>query len=94
MERNFDGIWIPKSVWESKDLGWIEKLVLVEIDRLDKCVGCYASNQYFSDFFNLSKRRIIEIITSLIDKGYVEREIIYKTGTKEVEKRILRPIER
>jgi len=34
MNRDFKGVWIPKEVWINKDLTWMEKLFLVEIDSL------------------------------------------------------------
>ncbi|MGL5330986.1 MAG: conserved phage C-terminal domain-containing protein, partial [Peptostreptococcaceae bacterium] len=92
MQRDFKGIWIPKKIWNDKELGWTEKLVLVEIDSLDNDEGCFASNQYFSEFFNLSTRRIINIINTLVEKGYLERQLVYKTNSKIIEKRILKVV--
>ncbi|MDN6167642.1 MAG: helix-turn-helix domain-containing protein, partial [Lactococcus lactis] len=71
MERAFKGIWIPKEIWLDKDLNWVEKILLVEIDSLDNDEGCWASNGYFADFFNLSKNRISILISSLSKKGYI-----------------------
>lgn len=92
MERDFKGIWIPKEVWLCKDLKAMEKLFLVEIDSLDNEEGCYASNDYFSEFFNLSKNRCSEIIKGLEKKGILEIDYKYKTGTQSIEKRIIKVI--
>lgn len=89
-ERDFKGIWIPKDVWISKDLTLQEKVFLVEISSLDNNDGCYASNGYFADFFGISKTRVSLVIKSLIDKGYITSKIIYKEGTKEILKRVLK----
>jgi len=89
-ERSFKGIWIPKEVWLSKDLTLQEKVFLVEISSLDNDNGCYASNGYFADFFGISKTRVSLVIKSLIDKGYIISNIIYKEGSKEILKRVLK----
>lgn len=90
MERAFKGIWIPKEIWLSEDLNIMEKLFLVEIDSLDNDHGCFASNDYFSKFFKLSKNRCSEIIKSLEEKKYILISYKYIPGTKQIEKRILR----
>ena len=79
MEKNnraFKGIWIPKEVWESKELTLQQKVMLVEIDSLDNEKGCYASNKYFSEFFGISSGRVSQVINELIDKGYLNAEYI------------------
>jgi hypothetical protein len=78
MNRDFKGVWIPKEIWIDKELTWMEKLLLVEINSLDNIEGCYASNQYFADFFNLSASRISEIISSLVEKKYITSKLIYE----------------
>lgn len=92
MERGFKGIWIPKEIWLDKTLTLEEKVMLVEIDSLDCGDGCFAQNAYFADFFDLSKNRVCAIIRSLKDKGYIVVNIIYKSGSKEVEKRSMRMV--
>lgn len=74
--RAFKGIWIPKEVWESKELTLQQKVMLVEIDSLDNEKGCYASNKYFSEFFGISSGRVSQVINELIDKGYLNAEYI------------------
>ena len=91
MNRDFRGIWIPKEVWLSKDLSTNEKILLAEIDSLGgSSDGCFASNQYFADFFDLSKDRISRLVSGLKNKGYITVELIYKEGTCEVDKRIIK----
>ena len=91
MNRDFRGIWIPKEIWLSKDLSTNEKILLAEIDSLGgSSDGCFASNQYFADFFDLSKDRISRLISGLKNKGYITVELIYKEGTCEVDKRIIK----
>ena len=91
MNRDFRGIWIPKEIWLSKDLSTNEKVLLAEIDSLGgSSDGCFASNQYFADFFDLSKDRISRLVSGLKNKGYITVELIYKEGTCEVDKRIIK----
>lgn len=86
-ERNFKGVWIHKKVWLNTELSWMEKLFLVEIDSLDNEEHCYASNAYFSEFFQVSKPRCSQIIKSLESKDYL-KIILHKKG-KQVLKRTL-----
>jgi len=74
-KRDFKGIWIPKDIWWSKDLSVMEKLFLVEIDSLDNDKGCYASNKYFAEFFQITKGRCSQIIGSLQKKGRINISI-------------------
>lgn len=92
MHRDFKGVWIPKEIWLDEVLGWSEKLLLVEIDSLAKNGECFASNEHFSKFLKLSKKRVSELITYLHREGYITVELVYKKDTKEIDKRIIRPI--
>lgn len=89
VERDFKGVWISKEIWLDKNLGWSEKLLLVEINSLDNEEGCWATNDYFASFFGLSKGRLSKMISTLKDKGYISVVLIYKKGTKQIEKRII-----
>ncbi len=90
MQRAFKGVWIPKEIWMDKNLNWVEKVLLVEIDSLDNGEGCWASNAYFAEFFSLSKSRVSFLISNLEKKGYITVDIKYKEGSKQVEKRIIK----
>ena len=92
MERDFKGVWIPKEIWLNKELTIQEKSFIAEIDSLDNDEGCFASNDYFSNFFGLSKNRCSEIIKSLEKKGFVNISYIYKEKSKAIEKRVIRVI--
>ena len=93
MNRDFRGIWIPKEIWLNKDLSTNEKILLAEIESLGGLSnGCFASNQYLAEFFDLSKDRISKLISGLKNKGYITVELIYKEGTCEVEQRLIKII--
>ena len=94
MERSFKGIWIPKDIWLNEKLTLLEKVFLVEIDSLDNDEGCFASNEYFANFFKLSKNRCSEIIKSLEKKGLVKIDYKYKENSKQIEKRIIKVFEK
>lgn len=72
--RDFKGIWIPKEVWLCEDLSLVEKIMLVEINSLDNEDGCFASNEYFAKFFNLTTIRVSQIIGKLKESGYITLE--------------------
>ncbi|MGE7840091.1 helix-turn-helix domain-containing protein [Lysinibacillus sp. NPDC093712] len=89
-DRRFEGVWIPRNIWLSETLTLQEKAFLVEIKSLDNEHGCFASNEHFSKFFQLSKSRCSEVINKLKDKNLIALELMYIPGTKQVEKRIIR----
>lgn len=90
MQRDFKGIWIPKELWLLRDLSLLKKVMLIEIDSLDNESGCWATNDYFAEFFGLSKGRISKVINNLVKRGFVNSELKYQKGTQLVEKRILK----
>lgn len=90
VERAFKGIWISSELWLKKDLTLIEKVFLVEISSLDGVAGCYARNDYFANFFDLSKSRCSTIINTLKKKGYIIINYIYKEDRKTVERRVIK----
>lgn len=72
ISRNFKGIWIPAQVWLDKRLSYFERCLLAELNSLDGDDGCYASNQYLSEFFNERERKIQEGISKLKSLGYIQ----------------------
>ena len=92
--RQFLGIWIPAELWLNKDLKMQEKIFFIEIQSLDNKNGCFASNRYFSEFFNLSIPRCSAIIQSLKNKGYISIENIkiQQSDSSLLEKRIIKTI--
>ena len=91
-KRSFKGVWIPSEIWLSKELTLQEKVFLVEIDSLDNEDGCYASNAYFAEFFQLSKNRCSEIIKNLESKGLISTRYIRKDGKKNIQKRVIKVV--
>lgn len=92
MNRDFKGIWIPKEVWLCKDLTLMEKIFLIEIDSLDNQQNCFASNAYFSEFFDISKGRCTQIIKSLEAKGFISIQL--EREKKVITKRLIRVVKK
>ena len=91
VNRSFRGVWIPREIWLNKELSITEKCPPPPIESLGGSEeGCFASNQYFGDFFNLSKERARKIIGELRKKGYLEITLTYKGNTNEIDQRIIR----
>lgn len=89
--RAFKGIWIPAEIWLNENLTMTEKIVYAEIDSFcSNTQECFAGNKHFAYLIGISENRISHIIASLEKKGYIKRHIIYKQGSKEIEKRLLR----
>lgn len=74
-EREFKGIWISKNVWFDNRLNALDKIILAEIDSLDKSeIGCWASNKYIADFCQCSETKVSTAISKLIELGYLETQ--------------------
>lgn len=74
-DREFKGIWIPKEIWLDERLNPLEKVILFEVDSLDRGEdGCYASNEYIAKFCSCSTWKVSTAISKLIDLGYIRLE--------------------
>ena len=75
----------------NKSLTADEKLLYAEITALTQMNGaCYAPNSYFAELFGCEDRTIRRRLEKLEKEGYIERIVIFKNGTKEVEKRYIK----
>jgi uncharacterized membrane protein YheB (UPF0754 family) len=90
LQRSYYAI-IPANVRYDKDLTPNAKLLYGEITALCNERGyCWATNAYFSNLYGVSNTSISKWVNSLVQKGYISSEIIYKEGTKQIESRYLR----
>ena len=81
---------IPANVRYDNRLTADEKLLYGEITCLTSKTGeCWATNNYFASLYDVSKQTISKRISNLVKYGYIASKMIYKEGTKEVDKRIL-----
>jgi hypothetical protein len=84
---------IPAEVRYDLELKDKAKLLYGEITALSDRNGyCFASNKYFAELYGVSITTISLLIKNLIEKGYIESEIIYKEGSKEILNRYLKII--
>lgn len=89
MDKSYYAI-IPASVRYDEDLTPNAKLLYGEITALCNEKGyCWASNDYFAELYRASNRTISRWIQQLINKGYITSKMIYREGTKEVERRYI-----
>lgn len=81
---------IPAIVRYDNELKANEKLLYGEISALAQKDGtCWANNGYFAKLYDVSNETISRWLKHLKDKGYITLEIVYKNGTKEIEKRLI-----
>lgn len=82
---------IPAVVRYDEDLTPNAKLLFAEITTLTEKEGvCWASDNYFMKLYNVKRQTIQRWLKDLEDKGHIKREIVYKQGSKEVDKRFIR----
>ena len=82
---------IPADVRYDENLTANAKLLYGEITALCNERGyCWATNDYFAGLYKVSKVSISKWISSLISAGYIESELEYREGTKEILNRYLR----
>lgn len=72
-----------------------EKLLFAEITALSNSTGeCWASNNYFATLYDVSPQAVSKWINNLSKVGFINLDYIYKSGSKEIEKRIIKGINR
>jgi len=83
-------IIITRAVYEL-DLTPNEKFVLANIGNVITSGGIYQfDNEWITTFTKVSKRQVSTIIRTLAGGGFIEVELIYREGTKEVLKRVVK----
>jgi len=66
------------------------KLLYAEISALCNMNGkCTASTKYFADLYNVSKVSIQKWLKALEQKNYINRKVVYKNDSKEIEIRYI-----
>lgn len=82
---------IPANVRYDKRLKANEKLLYGEISSLCNKEGkCWATNKYFAELYDVSIVSISTWINNLIKFGYLNSELIYNDGTKQILYRFLK----
>lgn len=82
---------IPANIRYNENICANAKLLYGEITALCNEKGyCWATNEYFASLYNVSKVSISKWISSLVENGYIQSDISYRGGTKEILNRYLR----
>lgn len=82
---------IPANVRYDSSLNSNAKLLYGEITALCNQEGyCWATNDYFSKLYGVSKTTISRWIRDLKNNNYISVELIYKKGSKEIDYRYIR----
>ena len=90
--KEFKGIWLPNEVIKNTNLNDKEKMVYSMILSLSKKQECIVTNSYISKIFNITTIQVSRVINSLKKKGLIRVRILYKQNSKEIQKRIIIPI--
>lgn len=88
-ERKWIQFTVDKNTFK-EDLTLIESVLLKAIETLDKGQGCFATNDYFAQYFKVSAYTISRNITKLKDKGYISVTLKRKNNNKT--KRIIKVV--
>jgi len=79
---------IPAVVRYDNNLSANAKLLFAEITCLCNKNGvCNASNNYFSDLYNVSTVSISKWVSQLVKNGYITTKMVYKEDSKEIKNR-------
>jgi hypothetical protein len=85
---------IPANVRYDKRLKLLSRLLYAEITALTNEKGyCWATNKYFAELYEVSIQTISSCINQLKEFGYINIEMIYKEGTKEILNRYIKIFE-
>lgn len=84
---------IPSNVRYDKNLRANEKLLYGEISALTNKTGeCWASNKYFADIYGVTTQAVSKWVLNLKKSGYISIDYTYKSGSKEIENRIIKMV--
>lgn len=87
MKKSYYAI-IPANVRYDEELKPNAKLLYGEITALANEKGyCWASNSYFAELYGVSKETISRWINNLENRGYINTQLIYRKGSKEIKER-------
>lgn len=76
---------IPANIRYDKNISANAKLLYGEITALCNEKGyCWASNEYFTKLYSVSRQSITNWLKNLKENGYIEIEFEYKEGSKEI----------
>ena len=72
-------MWIPQELIDNPELDWVNKILLAEIQSLDKLPkGCFISNNAISIFLGINRSSVIRRLNFLVDNGYITTKNKYE----------------
>lgn len=87
--REFRGVWIPAEYWLDENLSIREVVLITEVDSLARGVqGCFASNSHLAKFLGITASRCSQIISKLVDEGYLTAEYDRKPSGEVIKRRL------
>lgn len=72
--RDFKGIWISAEIWLDDRLSLFEITLFSELHSLNGKDGCFASNEYLMNFFDVKERKLQDSLAKLKSLGYIWEE--------------------
>ncbi|MCM4167162.1 hypothetical protein KCTC52924_02742 [Arenibacter antarcticus] len=88
-DRNFKGIWIPRSIYLNSEANWYAKILFLEIHSFtENGRECYMSNKHIASFLHISERQVSRYISELKNLGWIEETSF--NGRKRYLKSLLR----
>ena len=82
---------IPAEIRYDEDLTPNEKILYGEITALTNKNGeCWAGNKYFSKLYKVQLQSVSRWLKHLKQKGYININLVYKSESKEIEKRVIK----
>ena len=91
-EEDQGGYWsvLPGEVLQDRELPHAGKLLYAILaGKANKKGYCWPSNAWLSEALCLSKRRVVELLAQLSERGYIRIEMTYKPGTNQIERRYI-----
>jgi DNA-binding Lrp family transcriptional regulator len=79
------GIWIPKHYLEDNTLDWESKVILTEVESLQKLNekdGAYASDSHYAKLIGKSRPTATRRIKELVDNGYLTKVDTFSGGKR------------
>jgi hypothetical protein len=92
-ENDFKGLWIPREIWEMKNLNITEKCFMSVIYNFqNNGKECSASNAWFANLFGISKKHASQILNTLSRKKRIGIQIYRDRVSGNIRKRVSRII--
>tara|TARA_R110000822_G_scaffold3661_1_gene15792 strand:- start:131 stop:775 length:645 start_codon:yes stop_codon:yes gene_type:complete len=89
VSKEFKGVWIPKEIYQDKELNPTEKLILSDIATLGEY---FKSNETIGKEVGISQCTVSRSITQLCDKGYIQTQYDGRTRLIKLQRTLIKMI--